>query len=139
VLTADEPAYELARWVNAACLDRRVPFMTAGQVPPLVRVGPLYVPGRTACFACHETALRAQSVAYDRYAERARHAPSRAATLGPASAVVGSLVALELMHLLIGAAPATTATAVTIDIRTLQVSREVVPRDGGCAACSGVR
>jgi len=139
VLTADEPAYELGRWVNAACLDARVPFITAGQVPPLLRVGPLYMPGRTACFACQETALRARSVAYDRYVEQVRESPSRAATLGPASAIVGSLVALELMHLLIGVAPATTATALTIDIRTLQASRDVVPRDGGCPACSAVR
>ena len=131
VLTADEPPYELGRWVNTACLDARVPFITAGQVPPLVRVGPLYVPGRTACFACHETSLRSESIAYDRYVEHVQTSPSRAATLGPTSAIVGSLVAMELVHLLIGSAPATAGTAFTIDIRTLQVSREAVPRDGG--------
>ena len=135
VLTADEPPAELARWFNEACLDAHVPFITAGQWPPLLRVGPLYIPGRTACFACHETALRAQSLAYDSYVEHARASPSRAATLGPASAIVGSLIALELMQLLIGVEPATAATSHTIDMRTLQVVSDVVARDGGCEAC----
>ena len=40
VLAADWPPYELARWVNRACLAAGVPFITAGQVPPLLRVGP---------------------------------------------------------------------------------------------------
>jgi bacteriocin biosynthesis cyclodehydratase domain-containing protein len=128
VLTADEPPYELGRWVNAT----GVPFITAGQLPPLVRVGPLYVPGRTACFACHETALRAESIAYDRYVEHVQATPSRAATLGPASALVGSLLAMELMHLLVGVEPATAGAAYTIDLRTLEVSRTAVRRDGAC-------
>jgi molybdopterin-synthase adenylyltransferase len=139
VLTADEPAYELGRWMNEACLDARVPFITGGQAPPLLRAGPLYVPGRSACFACHETALRAQSLAYDRYVEHVRGSPPRVATLGPASAIVGSLIALEVMHLLLGLEPATTATAFTIDMRTLRVSAQVVPRDGDCASCSALR
>jgi molybdopterin-synthase adenylyltransferase len=139
VLMADEPPYMLARWFNAACLEAGVPFITAGQIPPLVRVGPLYVPTRTACFACHEAAIRADSIAYDRYVERARESPSRAATLGPASALAGSLVALEVMHLLLGVEPATAGAALTIDIRTLRVSRDVVGRDDACEACAAQR
>ena len=138
VLTADEPAYVLGRWVNEACIDARTPFITAGQLPPSLRVGPLYVPGRTACFACHETALRASSIAYDGYVEHVRASASRAATLGPASAIVGSLLAQELMHLLVGVEPATLATALTIDIRTLRVTYDVVPRDGDCPACAAL-
>jgi bacteriocin biosynthesis cyclodehydratase domain-containing protein len=135
VLTADQPPYELGRWVNAACLAAGVPFITGGQLPPVVRAGPLYVPGRTACFACHETALRGRSIAYDRYVERARTHPSRAATLGPTSAMVGSLLALELVHHLVGVEPATAGLAVTFDVRTLRARREPVPRDPECPAC----
>jgi molybdopterin/thiamine biosynthesis adenylyltransferase len=138
VLTADEPPYELGRWANAACLEAGVPFITGGQLPPVIRAGPLYVPGRTACFACHETALRSRSIAYDRYVERARTHPSRAATLGPTSAIVGSLLALDLMHHLIGVEPATAGTAITFDIRTLRVRREPVPRDPACPACGSL-
>lgn len=135
VLTADEPPFELGRWVNAACLDARLPFITAGQVPPVIRVGPLYLPGHTACFVCHETAVRADSIAYDRYVEHVKVAPVRSATLGPASAIVGSMLAMEIVHLLVGIEPATMAAALSVDVRTLEVRRESVRRDARCEVC----
>jgi bacteriocin biosynthesis cyclodehydratase domain-containing protein len=138
IFTADHPAYELGRWVNAACVDARVPFIAAGQVPPVIRVGPVYVPGHTACFACHETALRAESIAYDRYVAHMREAPVRSATLGPASAMVGAMLAMELMHLLVGVEPASAGAALTIDIRTLRVRRDSVPRVPGCHLCASL-
>jgi ThiF family len=58
VLVADWPPYDLARWVNEACLAGGVPFITAGQQPPLLKIGPTYLPGRGACLACHEHQVR---------------------------------------------------------------------------------
>lgn len=137
VQTADWPPYELNRWVNAACLAQRVPFVTAGQVPPLLRVGPFYIPGRTACFACHERHLRAASPLYDELVEHRRaHAGDPAVTLGPSSGLVGTLVAGEILHLL--ADPASVATAggaLLLHMRTLEARWEAVPRDPGCPAC----
>jgi hypothetical protein len=43
------------------------------------------------------------------------------------------------MHLLIGLEPATSGTALTIDIRTLRTSFDVIPRDSGCRACGALR
>jgi len=138
VLTADAPPYHLARWVNAACLSARVPFIVAGQLPPLLKVGPMYWPGRTACFTCHETALRQASAAYDAYVETSRAVSSRSATLGPASGTVGTILASEVLHLLAGAVPATAGTALLLDLRTLGMRRESVPRDPACRDCQHV-
>jgi bacteriocin biosynthesis cyclodehydratase domain-containing protein len=135
VVTADWPPYELGRWVNTACVDARVPFVMAGQVPPILKVGPLYVPGATACFECHERALRSRSPHYDDYVAHARANPAPATTLGPASGMVGAAVAMELMHLLIGATPATRGTACLIDLRDLTSRRETIDRDPDCPAC----
>ena len=135
VLVADEPPYQLGRWVGAASLELGVPFIAAGQVPPMIRIGPLYLPGQTACFACHETALRALSMAYDAYVQHAQSSPIRSATLGPASAIVGAMLAMEVVHLLIGVEPATAGHAVTVDIRTWDVDRHPVPCDPRCDAC----
>ncbi len=135
VLAADWPPYELGRWVNAACVSTRTPFITGGQVPPLLRIGPTYVPGSGACFACHEAALRRASPAYDAYVASRRAAPPTASTLGPASGLVGALLGLELMHLLIGQRPATQDLALIVDMRTLEVRREAIERERGCPAC----
>ena len=137
VQCADWPPYELNRWVNAVCLERRVPFITAGQIPPLLRVGPFYVPGRTACFACHERWLRAASPLYDELVEHRRaHAGEPAVTLGPSSGLVGTLVADEVLHLLADpGAVATGGRSLLLDMRTLETRWEAVPRDPDCPAC----
>jgi bacteriocin biosynthesis cyclodehydratase domain-containing protein len=135
VLTADSPPYELARWINRACVRHSVPFVAAGQLPPLVKVGPLYDPGRGACFACHELALRRDSIDYDAYVRHIGSAPVRGATLGPASGIVGTILAMELFHLLIGVEPASAGAALLVDLRTFQVRREPVARDSACPDC----
>lgn len=136
VLVADWPPYELARWVNAACVPAGIPFITGGQLPPLIKAGPFYVPGRSACFACHERALSDGSPGYDRYVRRMRDAPARGATLGPASGTVGTLLAMEVVHLLIGQAPATAGTALLLDLATLTSRREPIDRDPACPVCA---
>jgi bacteriocin biosynthesis cyclodehydratase domain-containing protein len=136
VLAADFPPFELARWINTAGLHHGVPFITAGQVPPLVKIGPLYRPGLTACFGCHERALRATSSDYDAYVTRVRDSPARGATLGPASGIVGTMLAMEIVHLLSGTEPASAGAALLLDLRTLTTRREEIARDPTCPECA---
>jgi bacteriocin biosynthesis cyclodehydratase domain-containing protein len=136
VQAADHPPYELARWVDAACIEAGVPWIAAGQVPPLVKIGPLYLPGRI-CFACHERQLRRDSLHYDALVAQRRAGDARpATTLGPASGIVGTMVAMELVHLLTGVArPATQACALIVDLRTLEVRRQPIAPDARCSSC----
>jgi molybdopterin-synthase adenylyltransferase len=136
LLLADWPPYELARWVNAACVARRVAFLTAGQQPPLLKIGPTFIPGRGACFACHELALRRDFPLYAELAEQRRRDPPAATTLGPASGIIGTMLALEILHLLTGAGPATHDRALLIDMRTLQTRWEDVTREPDCPVCA---
>jgi bacteriocin biosynthesis cyclodehydratase domain-containing protein len=136
VLVADWPPYELTRWVNTACVGRRVPFLTAGQQPPLLKLGPTYVPGRGACFACHEAQLRRSFPLYHQLAEHRRKHPPEAVTLGPASGLLGSLLALEVMHLVATDEPvATQDRALIVDMRSLQARWEDIERDPSCPVC----
>jgi bacteriocin biosynthesis cyclodehydratase domain-containing protein len=97
----------------------------------------MHVPERrTACFTCLEHALRATSADYDAYTEHARVAPVRGATLGPASGIVGTMLAMEIVHLLIGVTPASAGAALLFDLRTLAMRREPVERDLACADCA---
>jgi bacteriocin biosynthesis cyclodehydratase domain-containing protein len=136
VVAADWPPYELTRWVNTVCVARRMPFLTAGQQPPLLKVGPTYVPGRGPCFACHETQLQRSFPLYRQLAEHRRAHPQAAVTLGPASGLIGSLLALEVLHLVATDAPvATQARALLMDMRLLEVRWEGVERDPACPVC----
>jgi bacteriocin biosynthesis cyclodehydratase domain-containing protein len=136
VLAADWPPYELNRWVNEACLTHGVPFISAGQQPPLLRIGPTHVPGRGACFACHEHHLRRDYPLYDELVDHRRQAASEAMTLGPASGTIGTLMAMEVMHLLLGHQPlATHDRALLLDMRTLAAHWAPVRIDPECKAC----
>jgi bacteriocin biosynthesis cyclodehydratase domain-containing protein len=133
---ADWPALDIERWVNSACFASEVPSITMSHSPPVARVGPMYVPGRTGCFACQETAYRAAHPLYDELVEQRRGRSSPAATLGPVCAFVGGQVALETLHQLTGLVPpASLGTAYVYDLRTMTVSTERVPRLDGCEVC----
>jgi molybdopterin-synthase adenylyltransferase len=136
---ADWPAHDIERWVNAACFEVGVPFITMSHSPPVARVGPLYLPGTTGCFACQEQTYRGAYPLYDELVEERRGRPTEAATLGPVCAFVGGQVALETLHQLTGVcAPASLGTAYIYDLRTMEVTHEPVPRVAGCPVCGGL-
>jgi bacteriocin biosynthesis cyclodehydratase domain-containing protein len=136
LLTADWPPYELARWVNAASLAHGFPFIMAGQQPPRISVGPTYIPGEGACHACRERHLRRDFPLYDELAEHRRRTPPPATTLGPASGLIGALLALEVLHLLLGHRPLATHDRVLLmDMRTLDTTWESIERDPDCHRC----
>ena len=137
VLAADWPPYELARWVNAACLRAGVPFIGAGHQPPVLRVGPLYLANGGPCYECHERQLRRTYPRYDDVIAMRRRSGLPATTLGPASGIAGTMVAMEVMHLLVGGEAATAGGAWLMDMRTLAARLEPVERDRDCDACAG--
>jgi bacteriocin biosynthesis cyclodehydratase domain-containing protein len=137
ILAADWPPYELGRWVNAACTAAGVPFVLAGQIPPVLKIGPTYVPGTSACFECHERGLRRAFPLYDALAAHRREHAAEATTLGPASGVIGGLLAIEVMHLLLGRGAATEGRALLVDMQTLETRWESIDRDPSCPACGG--
>jgi bacteriocin biosynthesis cyclodehydratase domain-containing protein len=133
---ADRPAHDIERWVNAACFEHGVPYITMSHFPPFARVGPLYVPGETGCFNCQERAYRRSYELYDHIVDQRRGSPSPAATLGPVCAFVGGQVALDVVHQLTGLCPPASKGSVRVfDTRTLELSAEPVPRDPLCEVC----
>ncbi|HEX8754209.1 MAG TPA: TOMM precursor leader peptide-binding protein [Solirubrobacterales bacterium] len=133
---ADWPAHDIERWCNSACFEAGIPYITMSHFPPIARVGPLYVPGVTGCFACQETAYRREYPLFDVAVEQRRAKPSPAATLGPACGLIGGQVALDGMHLLTGLAePSTLGSAHIYDLRTMEVNREPVVPDPDCPVC----
>jgi bacteriocin biosynthesis cyclodehydratase domain-containing protein len=134
---ADWPTHEIERWCNAACFASGVPYITMSHFPPIARIGPLYVPGETGCFACQETEYRRQYPLYDIAVEQRRAKRLPAGTLGPACGLIGGLVATEVMHFLTGITqPRTLGAGYTLDLRTIEIERYEVRPDPGCPVCS---
>jgi molybdopterin-synthase adenylyltransferase len=139
VCTADWPVHDIGRWVNRACLELGVPHTSAGQFPPRVRIGPTFVPGRTACLECQERAVRRDFPLYDELVEHRRTAAPVAATLGAPSGLIGSLLAMEVIHWITGISePATLGRGLVFDLRDFSSHWESIEPDPDCElACGG--
>jgi bacteriocin biosynthesis cyclodehydratase domain-containing protein len=139
VCAADLPAYQIGRWVNAACWERGIPWITGGQFPPHLRVGPLYVPGRTACLDCLEAAARRDFPLYDELAAYREAHPKPSATLGATSGWIAAGIAMNLIQHLSGAAEAPACgRSHLLDLRSFALEVSEVRPWPGCPTCGGV-
>ncbi len=135
--TADWPAFEIESWCNAACFEAGIPHIGMAQIPPTVRVGPFYVPGITGCHQCQRIAWRREYPLFDVAIEQRKGKPYTAATLGPASGLIGAQIGMDVLHFITGLAePASLSTACLYDLRTMEVRRERVVREPNCPVCS---
>lgn len=132
----DSPVGQIEGWINAASRAEGIATLGAGQFPPLVRVGPLYEPDAPGCHACLLARVRSQFPLFDELASWRRRRPTPAATFGPASALVGALLANEAVNLLTGiCSPVTRRQSVTIDLRSLAMQCETVVPLEDCDVC----
>lgn len=136
----DWPAHDIEGWINSACFAARIPFIAMSHFPPIARVGPLYVPGVTGCFACQEIGYRRTYPLFDIAIEQQRGKESPAATLGPACGLIGGQIGLDVLHHLTGLArPSTLGVGHIYDLRTMEVEREPVVPEPTCPVCSGMQ
>jgi molybdopterin-synthase adenylyltransferase len=137
--TLDWPPRLITRWVAEACFAEGIPYIALSQHPPLIRIGPLYVPGETGCFACQELAYEESHPLYRTIAEsRPIRPPS--ATFGPACGAAGVLAANDVVAWLTGLyEPSTAGAAAILDLRTLRIEHEPVEQRAECELCASVR
>ncbi|MFL5873880.1 MAG: TOMM precursor leader peptide-binding protein [Solirubrobacterales bacterium] len=134
---ADWPAHEIEFWCNAACFVTGIPYVAMSQLPPFIRVGPLYVPGKTGCYACQDIRYRREYPLYDLATEQRRGRESPAPSLGPPCGAIGGLVAMDVIHFLTGLVePATLGVGYSIDLRTMKMEREPIVAEPSCPICA---
>ena len=131
----DSPPHKITRWVSEACFAEGIPYLALSQHPPLIRIGPLYVPGETGCYACQEAKYRREYPLF-RVLEESKQIRPPSATFGPACGVVGTLAANEVVAWLTGLhPPSCLGNAALLDLRTLSVEREAVEAEPDCRVC----
>ncbi|MGW0481549.1 TOMM precursor leader peptide-binding protein [Nonomuraea sp. NPDC003214] len=134
VNTVDTPQPHIRRWVNEACVEAGVPFVTGGFNQHTGLAGPLVVPGETGCLTCQERALAARYGAAELPVSdnEGRAAPS----FGPLCAIVAGMLASEVIRHLTGTGPpALRGRAVWLDLLTLETTARAYGRDAGCEVC----
>jgi molybdopterin-synthase adenylyltransferase len=135
---ADTPPHVLSRWLDACCWEAGIPRISAAVFPPKLRIGPMYVPARTACLRCQERGSRRTFPLYDEFVAMRRARLPVTSTLGSAAALIGSMIAGDVVHHLTGLAePATLGAALIVDVRDYSVQRDPIEPDPACPQCGG--
>jgi len=131
------------QWVNRAGLAAGVPTLYAEIAGSTAWLGPLVLPGQTACFACYrlrrlaceadcESAVRDEE-ALDTATPRAGSDHGRTPLL---AAYVGSLLAQEALALLVGpTAPVLAGKLLRFEGTTLQTRTSAIAIRADCPAC----
>lgn len=134
VNTVDTPQPHIRRWVNRACVEAGVPFVTGGFNQHMGLVGPLVVPGETACLACQERELA------ERYGRATLPTPENAGRIIPAFAplcvIVSGMLAAEIIRWATRTGPpAILGRTVYLDLLTLTTTAREFTRAADCEVC----
>lgn len=127
---ADAPRFVLNRWIDAACKEKRIPYLGAFAGS----VGPMYRPGSSGCFGCLEHRLRDElGTRHDLLVDALAAKKSwryPAFVSGPLT--VAHLMTTEIVLHLTGAAPPSTAGG----ILRFQHPHTVLEQFPGHSACN---
>jgi bacteriocin biosynthesis cyclodehydratase domain-containing protein len=134
--------WDLARieaW-NAAAVERRQPWLVACATEARrVQVGPLVVPGETACYACYTARRLSDAWRPDALASQfdaLRAGPPQALLPGFWTRIAGQLGAWEAVRFQRGLAPASLGAAVSLGVDGLESAADAVPKAPRCEVCS---
>jgi thiazole/oxazole-forming peptide maturase SagC family component len=67
VAASDVPQVALFEWVNKACIEREIPWISCSLNGEEALIGPTVIPHETACFTCYELRMKANVPRYDEY------------------------------------------------------------------------
>ncbi|MCM1946607.1 ThiF family adenylyltransferase [Streptomyces sp. G2] len=142
ILSADTPQ-DVHRWLNEASVRTGVPYTCAGYLDTMGIVGPLVVPGRTACLECHfaDTGLASyndgdlETTDFTEY-NRSYQAPS----YGPLNAMVSAAAVNDTLRFLLGLPVKSLGSKLLLDSIEYGVQTEEYERNEACGSCgTGVR
>lgn len=125
ILSADSEKVHL--WTSEVSIDLDIPYITAGYVEVTGLVGPLIVPGRTACFNCAVLQGR-DGIRWRNQLNQCYQAPS----YGPLNSMVSSIAVNEVVRYLLGVECRTMGRRLLINSGDYEVSLTDFSPDPRC-------
>jgi bacteriocin biosynthesis cyclodehydratase domain-containing protein len=146
-LALDRPEPAFLERVNTISLDLNIPILHSQINGAKGVVGPMTVPGKTACLKCHHLRVIRNYDFYDEYLEwekwvegQGKHKRVAAASLGPFTGIIAGLTALEIVKKLSGFYESELyGRFLTVDALTLEVIPHQVLRVPRCPGCGKMR
>jgi molybdopterin-synthase adenylyltransferase len=147
VLALDRPEPAFLNRVNNISLDHNIPLLHSQVNGARGVVGPLVVPGKTACLMCHHLRVIRNYDFYDEYVEwekwiegEGKHLRCAPATVSPFTSIIAGLTALEIVKRLSGFyEPESYGKFLAVNALTLEVIPHQVLRIPRCPSCGKTR
>lgn len=147
VLALDRPEPAFLNRINSISIDCNVPLLHSQVNGAKGVVGPLVVPGKTACLMCHHLRVIRNYDFYDEYVEwekwieaEGKQTRSPAATISPFTSIIAGLTALEIVKRLSGFyEPELYGNFLTVNALTLEIAPHKVLRIPRCPSCGKLR
>ncbi|MCX5063893.1 MULTISPECIES: ThiF family adenylyltransferase [unclassified Streptomyces] len=138
VLSADSPD-ELHEWIDDAARRHSFGYLAAGYLESFGAVGPLVLPGTTACYECFRDIGE-----LEQYLEPGeKPGPNlnlglQAGSYGPLNLIVAAMAANEVLRCLLGGDCRSAGTRLMLDSRSYRLHSEHFPRRSDCTSCGPV-
>lgn len=130
-------------WINRASLSLKIPALFAECAGHIGRVGPLVLPGQTACYMCYRMRRLAcaedfnLAMCYEEFLDKLKRPSMHTrATLPGLPAYLGSLATIEAIKYLLSLSPPALADKILeFDAFSLHMTWHPIVRSDDCAVC----
>lgn len=143
IVCVDGPSISIFRWVNEACLTKKIRWTSASLNGNEAIIGPSIVPFETACYTCYELRRKANEtfyeeyLAFEKYMEDNPDLVREYGSIPSLSEMVGGYVALEAIKILTDVTfPVTCGRICTVNFLSLETDVEEVLKLPYCPTCS---
>jgi bacteriocin biosynthesis cyclodehydratase domain-containing protein len=134
-----DPPLETA--INRLCLELEIPWLYAAIDGPFLFVGPLTVPGESACWECFERRVtmnlreRESYLRYKRALAEGRVLRSRVELVPLLGSVLAAHASLEALNFVLSGSTCTIGKVLSIYVPTMELAYNDVLRLPGCPGC----
>ncbi len=135
IVSADTP-FELIRWVNDYCFEKKQPYLNVGYINDISVIGPFVIPGETACFNCSK--IVPDYVCDDELQDNLTTINSdfKAATFPSVNGVAASYAFGDVMKFLGGYGEILSKNRrIGIHSRKIKIETQEIPKNERCNIC----
>lgn len=135
ILSADSPT-EIHEWINLAAIKYGFAYSNAGYIESFGVVGPMVIPGKTACYECYKN----EGDLY-KFLDGNQELPNnlnerfQAPSYGPLNSMVAAIQANEVIRYLLGVERKSEGTRLLINSQNYKIYEEVFIKNENCKVC----
>ena len=136
IISADTPA-QIHDWINTAAIDYGFAYSNAGYIEKYGIVGPMVIPGETACYECYKFKEYSKKIDQKEYEEQGieHNQIFQAPSYGPLNSLIASIQSNEAIRYLLNFENKTKGIRLLVDSENYRIYEENTEINSECSIC----